>query len=69
MQRDSVTSTMINSVGYDPDTKVLEIEFNNGEVYTYHNIEQGEYDSLMNASSIGKYFSANIKGRHSTSKL
>ena len=32
MERTSVTSSNINSIGYDADSQILEIEFNNGAV-------------------------------------
>lgn len=35
MERTSVTSSNINSIGYDADSQTLEIEFNNGAVYEY----------------------------------
>jgi hypothetical protein len=69
MERTPVTSSDVRSVGYDADTQTLEIEFNSGGIYDYYGVPQGEYDSLMNADSKGKYFHANIKNRYSFTKL
>jgi hypothetical protein len=69
MERTPVTSSNIRSIGYDPASSTLEIEFNSGAVYQYANVPQTEYDSLMSASSHGSYFSANIKGRYSYTKV
>ncbi len=69
MDRTSVTSSMISSIGYDADSQLLEIEFNKGGTYQYNGVPQGEYETLMGADSHGKYFLANIKDRYPTSKL
>ena len=38
MDRKSVTSSNISSIGYSPETQTLEIEFKGGGVYTYHDV-------------------------------
>jgi len=40
MLRMSVSSSNISSVGYDPKTQTLEVEFHNGGVYQYFNVPQ-----------------------------
>ena len=55
-----VESSMIQAVGYDPDTQELEIVFNSGNVYRYVNVPQKEYEGLMSADSKGQYMRANI---------
>ena len=52
---------MISSVGYDPETQELEVTFKKGRSYTYEGVPQAEYDNLVSAQSVGKYFAANIK--------
>ena len=64
MERQSVNSSNLSSVGYDASTETLEIEFKNGTIYTYSNVPQFEYDRLMEAGSHGSYFSANIRNRY-----
>lgn len=61
MDRTSISSSNLASVGYDADLNTLEIEFHNGGVYQYYNVPQSVYDGLMNASSKGQYFDQNIK--------
>lgn len=56
-----VVSSMIRSVGYDAENQTLAVEFNNGSVYDYGGVPQSEYDNMMSAQSVGKYFVANIK--------
>lgn len=64
MDRISVRSSNIRSVGYDLASSTLEIEFNSGSVYQYLNVPADEYEGLMNASSKGRYFNSNIKGTY-----
>lgn len=69
MERMPVTSSNLQSVGYDLDSETLEVEFHDGSVYQYSNVPQGEYDALMSADSKGTYFSANIRNRYPYTKL
>lgn len=61
MERVRVRSSNIASIGYNPESRVLEIEFHDGAIYQYFDVPQRLHDGLMNASSHGSYFDANIK--------
>lgn len=61
MNRISVSSSNISSIGYDPVSQILEIEFNDGSVYQYDGVPSGEYDGIMHADSHGQYFHQHIK--------
>ncbi len=61
MDREPVTSSNLKSVGYDRKNRILEIEFQNGRVYRYHGVPPEEYEGLLTAPSLGKYFIANIR--------
>ena len=70
MKRTKVSSSNLASVGYNPVTKILEIEFLNGSVYQYYDVPQSVYDGLMKAESHGKFFYANIRqGGYSYRKI
>lgn len=69
MERVQVESSHIASIGYDPDSETLEIEFVKGELYQYYNVPKYVFDELMSASSHGTYLAANIKGTYSYSKV
>lgn len=69
MNRTNVSSSNIASIGYDPSQRILEIEFNDGSIYQYDNVPQGEYDGLMNASSHGQYFHQHIKDVYSYRRI
>ncbi|HEY9666813.1 MAG TPA: PIN-like domain-containing protein [Coleofasciculaceae cyanobacterium] len=64
-----VESNYLRSVGYDYSTQVLEIEFRGGDIYRYLDVPPSVYTDLMNASSHGKYFNANIKEVYTYHKL
>lgn len=61
MNRTPVDSSNIASIGYDPGSLVLEVEFNNGKVYQYFEVPQGAHDELMSSSSKGSYMNSVIK--------
>jgi hypothetical protein len=61
MKRKSVSSTTMNSVGYDSGKKLLEMQFSSGDVYQYFNVPYEVYERLMNAPSHGQYFNIHIK--------
>lgn len=69
MERESVTSSNISSIGYDSDSETLEIEFLNGSMYQYFDIPEQVYQELMAADSHGKYLARNIKGNYRYSKV
>lgn len=61
MNRTNVTSSNIRSIGYDPSTQTLEVEFLNGGIYQYSDVPQSTFDGLMAASSHGSYFDKYVK--------
>ncbi|MFA5010711.1 MAG: KTSC domain-containing protein [Ignavibacteria bacterium] len=69
MERQFVESTLATSVGYEPDTSTLEIEFKStGAVWQYYDVPESVFNELMNGS-IGKYFLAHIKGQYTESQV
>jgi hypothetical protein len=69
MLRHSVMSSNLRSVGYSADSQVLEIEFNAGTVYQYVGVSQTVYEELLNAASLGRYFSSQIKDAYPTIRV
>jgi hypothetical protein len=69
MNRTSVQSSNLKSVGYDLETNVLEIEFHNGGLYRYTGVPERIYRGLMNAGSHGSYFHQHIKDKYNTTKI
>lgn len=69
MNRDPVQSSNLKSVGYDSDTKILEIEFLHGGIYQYFDVPADIHQGLISAPSKGKYFHAFIKNVYRYQKI
>lgn len=70
MERQSVSSSNLASVGYDPASETLEVEFvSTGKVYEYYNVPQFMYDRLLEASSIGQFFNVEIRNAYSCNPI
>ena len=65
MDRTSVSSSNIDSIGYDSSSQTLEVEFNSGAIYQYYDVPEYIFDELLNASSVGSYLSQNVKNAYS----
>jgi hypothetical protein len=63
VDRQPVTSRALRSVGYNEQSSVLEIEFQNGTVYEFFDVPKVVHESLLAAPSIGRFFDAWIKPR------
>jgi KTSC domain len=64
MQRVSVDSSSIASIGYAPEQQVLELEFRqSGEVYQYFDVPAEEYTAFLGADSKGTYVNQQLKSR------
>lgn len=61
MHHATVQSSALRSVGYDPDARVLEIEFVSGTCYRYFDVPEAFYAGLMTAASHGEFFTAHIR--------
>ena len=64
-----VESSMAKAVGYDSDEEVLQVEFRNGDVYQYSNVDDTTWDGLYKTKSIGKFFNRRIKGKYQCQRL
>lgn len=69
MNHIKVDSSDIISIGYDPDVKVLEVLFAAGRMYQYANVPENVYKELMEAESIGGYFSRHIRDVYPHAKV
>jgi len=62
MDRDSVGSSMIASIGYDQSSGTVEVEYrSNGQVWQYYDVPEITYNEVQTAGSLGKAFNAMIK--------
>ncbi len=71
MTRKPVKSSQLLSVGHDPETSTLEVEFHPtrkqaadsqlGSVYQYANVSAADHAALVGAESVGSHFIQVIK--------
>lgn len=61
MERQYVESTDIESIGYDFDACILEVEFKSNAIWQYPGFPENMWYEFLGAESKGKYFHANIK--------
>jgi hypothetical protein len=69
MRRDFVSSSSVRSIGYDPSSQTLEVEFNNSFVYQYYNVSQQVFDALMASPSKGQFLNSQIKNMYPFSRV
>lgn len=69
MDRTPVASTNVSSVGYDPDTMTLEVEFRGGSIYQYFDVPESVYQELMAAPSVGTFLNQNIKNGYRYTRI
>jgi hypothetical protein len=67
MNRTTVQSSNIVSIGYDEETQTLEVEFKDGAVYQYFEVPNQVANEFINnppEGSHGKYLATSIKGQY-----
>lgn len=68
MDRETVASSTVISIGYEPSSSTLEVEFKNG-IYQYYNVPEPIYQQLMASDSKGKFMHAYIKPAYPCSRV
>jgi lysyl-tRNA synthetase class 2 len=58
------TSSVIQSVDYDEDKKVLRVQFNQGGIYHYNDVPKAVYKEMKESGSVGQYFNAHIRDKY-----
>lgn len=61
IRRAPLESSAVNSVGYDPRTKALDVEFAGGAVYRYAPVPDRVVRQLLRAPSKGRFVNARIR--------
>jgi len=60
MKREALISSNLHSFGYDPEKKIMEVQFRNGNIFQYNDVSQETVDAFKTSQSKGKFFYANI---------
>lgn len=61
MQRTTVSSSNIRSIGYNLQSAILEVEFASGDVYQYFDVPEHLYRQFLSASSQGQFLNDYIR--------
>ena len=69
MNRKPVSSSNINSIGYDLALGILEVEFHSGGVYQYFDVPELLHHQFMTAVSHGQFFEDHIKYHYRYQKV
>lgn len=64
MERVSVRSSNIRSVGFDAESETLEVEFTSVSVYQYYGVPESVHKTFMTAKSHGSYFAKHIRDKY-----
>ncbi len=64
-----VKSSNIESVGYDPASKTMQVKFRSGSTHQYSGIAPEVHAAFMGASSHGAYYAARVRGRYPGEKV
>ncbi len=57
-------STMIESMGYDHESKTLRVRFRGGKTYDHPDVPVEKYAALTGANSIGGFYNTKIRDQH-----
>lgn len=69
MERKPVKSDKVRAVGYDPKTRVLEVQLRDGTVLAYSGVSQEVHRQFMNAPSPTSYYEDKITDEFSARRL
>ena len=69
MEMKGVKSSNIKAIGYEPTTRELHVEFNDGAKYIYDDVSPEHHAALVAAPSHGKHLAKNIVGKFKHRKV
>jgi len=64
-----VSSSNIESVGYDETNLDVYVKFLNGSIYKYIGVPQHEFENLRDAASVGSYLNRYYKNVYSYERV
>ncbi|CAH2213420.1 KTSC domain-containing protein [Tepidibacter aestuarii] len=69
MIRKNINSSSIFSLGYDSENKMLEIQFDSGEIYRHLNVPERVYEKMLDSEFVGYYINYNIRNNYPCVKV
>lgn len=64
-----VVSSEIEWVGYEQKRHMLQVEFIAGSVYQYESVPETVFQDFLQASSHGRFFETEVKGKYPFRKI
>ena len=64
-----VQSSQISYIGFEEETNILYVTFSNNTTWVYYSVSKEVFEALKNATSVGKYFNSEIKGKYDMNKI
>ena len=68
MHRYDVSSSNVESIGYNPIERILEVSYRGNRVYHYFDVDPGTFADLMAAPSKGSFINQNVAYNFSYSR-
>ena len=69
MHQDDVDSTLIHSIDYDEEQRLLVIRFQDDGAYQYYDVDPAVVEELLDAESKGRYFNDFIRDAYQYRKM
>ena len=69
MEMQLVKSSNVKAVGYEVETKTLQVEFKSGGVYQYAGVQPEMYADLLAAESVGRFVSQVVRAGRKGEKI
>ena len=69
MRHHPVTSSRIASVGYDPQSRTLEIRFHDKRTYQYHEAPERIFTLFLTVVSKGRFYDGVVKGKYKEKRI
>jgi hypothetical protein len=64
-----IASSMFDSHNYDPDSRVLTVQFKNGATYQHADVPADKFEAFVGAASPGQFYNARIQPNHPGTKV
>lgn len=64
-----VKSSNIAAIDYEPDHRVLTVQFKGGSTHRYADVSPEKHRAMMAAASIGSHFHKHIRNLHKSTKV
>jgi hypothetical protein len=65
LEKTFTDSRIISAIEYHPTDQWMSVTFKTGKVYAYYHVSETVWKQALEATSIGEWFSQNIKNQYS----